>query len=63
MALAEWALRELLNRAEALGVREPQHYLLPLNIRKSRHLARQTEAEVGSDKTHENVGQVLAKTG
>jgi integrase len=45
MALAEWGLRELMNRAQALGAREPQHYLLPLNIRKSRHLAKQTEAK------------------
>ena len=40
--LAEWGLRELLNRAQALGATEAHHYLLPLNLRKSRHLAKQT---------------------
>lgn len=40
MALAEWGMRELLLRAQALGATEPQHYLLPLNVRKSRKLAK-----------------------
>jgi len=40
MALAEWGLRKLLVRAQVLGATEPEHYLLPLNIAKSRHLAK-----------------------
>jgi integrase len=40
MALAEWGLRQLLLRAHALGATKPEHFLLPLNIAKSRHLAR-----------------------
>jgi len=35
MALAEWGLRNLLVRAQALGANEPQHYLLPLRLVKS----------------------------
>ncbi len=35
MGLAEWGLRNLLLRAQALGATEPQHYLLPLNLCKS----------------------------
>jgi integrase len=45
MALAEWGLRELMDRAQPLGAIQPDHYLLPLNIRKSRNLAKQTEAK------------------
>ena len=37
MALAEWGLRNLLLRAQALGATEPQHYLLPLDLCKSKH--------------------------
>lgn len=44
-ALAEWGLRNLLLRANAIGAAEPEHYLLPLNIRKSRILAKATEAK------------------
>ena len=36
MALAEWGLRNLLLRAQALGAIEPQHYLLPLSLSKSK---------------------------
>lgn len=43
MALAEWGLRHLLERARALGASEPQHYLLPFNIAKSRHLCKTTK--------------------
>jgi len=35
MALAEWGLRNLLLRAQALGATESQHYLLPLRLCKS----------------------------
>lgn len=35
MALAEWGLRHLLLRAQALGATEPQHYLLPLRVSHS----------------------------
>lgn len=42
MALAEWGLRNLLERARALGAVEPQHYLLPFNIAKSRHRCKTT---------------------
>jgi len=42
MGLAEWGLRELLKRAQLLGATQAEHYLLPLNIRKSRHLAKLT---------------------
>lgn len=44
-ALAEWGLRNLLLRTAAIGATEPHHYLLPLNIRKSRILAKATEAK------------------
>ena len=37
MALADWGLRNLLIRAQALGAKDPQHYLLPLSLSKSRH--------------------------
>lgn len=40
MALAEWGLRHLLERASALGAVEPQHYLLPFNLAKSRHCSK-----------------------
>jgi integrase len=42
MNLAEWGLRALLERAHRLGAVEPNHYLLPFNVRKSRHLAKGT---------------------
>ena len=42
MNLAEWGLRALLERAHRLGAVEPDHYLLPFNVRKSRHLAKET---------------------
>jgi len=45
MALAEWGLRQLLVRAQALGATEPEHYLLPLNIAKSRHWAKNAGAK------------------
>jgi integrase len=40
MALAEWGLRHLLSRAQILGATEPNHYLLPLSLRKSRYNGR-----------------------
>jgi integrase len=43
MALAEWGLRELLYRARTLGATEPEHYLLPMNLRRSRHWSKKTE--------------------
>lgn len=43
MGLAEWGLRELLKRAAGLGATQPEHYLLPLNVRKSRHLSKLTD--------------------
>lgn len=43
MALAEWGLQELLYRARQLGASEPEHYLLPLNLRKSRHWSKKTK--------------------
>jgi integrase len=43
-ALAEWGLRNLLFRANAIGATEPHHYLLPLHLRKSKILAKATEA-------------------
>jgi hypothetical protein len=43
MALTEWGLRELLYRARQLGATEPEHYLLPLNLRKSRHCSKKTK--------------------
>jgi integrase len=39
-AVAEWGLRNLLQRARALGATEPEHYLLPFNVRKSRILSK-----------------------
>jgi integrase len=43
MALAEWGLRGLLSRAHRLGATEPEHYLLPFNVHRSRHEARKTK--------------------
>lgn len=40
MALAEWGLRQLLVRAQALGAAEPDHFLLPLELSKSRRAFR-----------------------
>ena len=45
MALADWGLRNLLLRAQTLGATEPEHYLLPLSLKKSRHLSGQTKAK------------------
>ena len=39
-ALGEWGLHHLLDRAKVLGATEPKHYLLPLSLKKSRHLAK-----------------------
>jgi integrase len=43
LAIAEWGLHHLLARARNIGAMEPEHYLLPLNIRKSRILSKATE--------------------
>jgi integrase len=43
MALAAWGLRNLLERAKRLGATAPSHYLLPLNIRKSNLLVKDTD--------------------
>ncbi len=43
MALAEWGLGELFHRARLLGAVEPEHYLLPMNLRKSRHWSKKTK--------------------
>lgn len=43
LSLAEWGLRGLLVRAHRLGSTEPEHYLLPFNVRKSRYLAKTTK--------------------
>lgn len=50
MALAEWGLRQLLLRAQALGATDPHHYLLPLNVSKSRKLAKLTHKEWDVDR-------------
>jgi len=42
LALAEWGLDQLLYRARSLGATEPEHYLLPMNLRKSRHWSKKT---------------------
>ena len=42
-AVADWGLRNLLERARSLGATQPEHYLLPLNIRKSRILSKATD--------------------
>src|SRR5262249_12503116 len=39
-ALGEWGLRHLVERARSLGSTEPDHYLLPLNLAKSRYRAK-----------------------
>jgi integrase len=44
MALADWGLRNLLLRAQELGATEPEHYLLPLDLRKSKNQSGQTKA-------------------
>jgi integrase len=38
-------LHRLVERAKLLGATEPTHYLLPLNVKKSRRLARRTESK------------------
>ena len=43
LALAEWGLRGLQARAHRLGAVQPDHFLLPFNVRKSRHLAKETD--------------------
>ena len=40
MALAEWGLRQLLLRAQVLGATAPEHFLLPLELCKSRRVMR-----------------------
>lgn len=40
MALAEWGLRQLLLRAQALGATAPGHFLLPLQLSKSKRAMR-----------------------
>ena len=45
MALAEWGLRHLLERAHALGATEPQHYLLPLQRMQSRYYHKGQDAK------------------
>ena len=40
MALAEWGLRQLLLRAQALGATEANHFLLPLQLSKSKRAMR-----------------------
>ena len=45
MAVAEWGLRHLLERARSLGATEPEHYLLPLNVKKSSVLSKTTDQE------------------
>ena len=50
MALAEWGLGQLLLRAQALGASAPEHFLLPLNVSKSRHLAKSTNAKWDASK-------------
>ena len=45
MALAEWGLRQLLARAQALGASKPEHYLLPLNVAMSRGQAQGTDVK------------------
>jgi integrase len=43
MALAEWGVDQLLYRARVLGATEPEHHLLPMNLRKSRHWSKKTQ--------------------
>ncbi len=43
LAIAEWGLRNLLERARLLGATEPDHYLLPLSIKKSRIISKTTD--------------------
>ncbi len=43
LALAEWGLDQLLYRARQLGATESDHYLLPMNLRKSRHWSKKTQ--------------------
>ena len=45
MALAEWGLRQLLVRAQALGATEPDHYLLPLNVGRSRYRSKRKNGD------------------
>lgn len=45
MALAQWGLRFLLERAHVLGASEPQHYLLPLQRMQSRYYHKGQDAK------------------
>lgn len=45
MALAQWGLQHLLERARALGATEPQHYLLPLQRMQSRYYRKGQDAK------------------
>ena len=45
MALAQWGLRHLLERAHAVGATEPQHYLLPLQRMQSRYYHKGQDAK------------------
>ena len=45
MALAQWGLQHLLERARALGATEPQHYLLPLQRMQSRYYHKGQDAK------------------
>lgn len=45
MALAQWGLRHLVERAHALGASEPQHYLLPLQRMQSRYYKKGRDAK------------------
>jgi integrase len=45
MALAQWGVRHLLERARVLGAFEPQHYLLPMQRMQSRYYRKGQDGE------------------
>src|SRR5947199_9292932 len=51
MALADWGMRQLLLRAQALGATEPQHYLLPLSLTRSRSADKNQKFDVNRPMT------------
>src|SRR2546427_3331379 len=51
MVLADWGMRQLLLRAQALGATEPQHYLLPLSLTRSRSADKNQKFDVNRPMT------------
>lgn len=55
-AVAQWALRRLLDRAQLLGATDREHYLLPLNLSKCHHKNDPRKGRKGYDPTQHQAG-------